>query len=135
MKQNRNKKLFKNLLIAIAGIAPLYCIGVENKDATSLYGINNSAVSSLTNQSSRNEQNLKQWVNYYHITGKKWTESKTPRQNEVNELFVKKTLPLSLKKSKLRIIKPGMIITMEYSPERINIEIDNHQKIIKVYFG
>ena len=35
----------------------------------------------------------------------------------------------------MRIIKPGMAITMDYNPDRLNIDIDKHNKISRVWCG
>ena len=32
-----------------------------------------------------------------------------------------------------RIIRPGMAVTMDYRPERLNIDIDANEQIIRVY--
>jgi len=37
--------------------------------------------------------------------------------------------------SQVRIIRPGMAVTMDYSPDRLNIEIDGAQRIISVACG
>ena len=34
-----------------------------------------------------------------------------------------------------RIIRPGMAVTMDYSPDRLNIEIDAHEIIIRITCG
>jgi len=34
-----------------------------------------------------------------------------------------------------RIIRPGMAVTMDYSPDRLNIEIDAHKIIIRITCG
>ncbi|EEW26764.1 I78 family peptidase inhibitor [Rhodobacter ferrooxidans] len=34
-----------------------------------------------------------------------------------------------------RIIRPGMAVTMDYSPDRLNIEIDSAERIIRVACG
>lgn len=33
----------------------------------------------------------------------------------------------------LRIIRPGMAVTMDFSPERLNIEINDEDRIARVY--
>jgi hypothetical protein len=35
----------------------------------------------------------------------------------------------------VRIIRPGTAVTMDYSPDRLNIEIDAREKIIRVACG
>lgn len=35
----------------------------------------------------------------------------------------------------MRILRPGMAVTMEYSPERLNFEIDARGKIVRVFCG
>jgi hypothetical protein len=35
----------------------------------------------------------------------------------------------------MRIIRPGMAVTMDYNPNRLNIDIDKHNKIVRVWCG
>lgn len=35
----------------------------------------------------------------------------------------------------LRIIRPGMAVTMDFSPERLNIEVSDEDRIVRVYCG
>ena len=35
----------------------------------------------------------------------------------------------------VRIIRPGMAVTMDYSPTRLNIEIDRQDRIARVFCG
>ena len=35
----------------------------------------------------------------------------------------------------VRIIRPGMAVTMDYVPERLNIEIDGNERIVAVRCG
>lgn len=35
----------------------------------------------------------------------------------------------------MRILRPGMAVTMDYSPDRLNIEIDDAERIIRVQCG
>lgn len=35
----------------------------------------------------------------------------------------------------LRVIEPGMAVTMDYSEDRINIEIDENRKIVRFFKG
>jgi len=35
----------------------------------------------------------------------------------------------------LRVIRPGMAVTMEYSPQRLNIELDETGHITRVFCG
>lgn len=36
---------------------------------------------------------------------------------------------------RLRVITPGQMVTMDYSEDRINIEVDTASKITRVYVG
>lgn len=38
-------------------------------------------------------------------------------------------------KGPVRVIEPGMAVTMDYSPSRLNIELDAAGKITRVYCG
>ena len=35
----------------------------------------------------------------------------------------------------MRIIKPGMAVTMDYSPNRLNAELDAQNRIVRIYCG
>ena len=35
----------------------------------------------------------------------------------------------------LRVIKPGQPMTMDYSDSRVNVEVDDTQKILRVFIG
>lgn len=35
----------------------------------------------------------------------------------------------------MRVIKPGMAVTMDYSPERLNLDVDAAEIITRVYCG
>lgn len=35
----------------------------------------------------------------------------------------------------VRVIQPGMVITMEFNPDRLNIEIDEDGRIARIYCG
>ncbi|MFN3973277.1 MAG: I78 family peptidase inhibitor [Gemmobacter sp.] len=37
--------------------------------------------------------------------------------------------------SETRIIRPGMAVTMDYRENRLNIEIDTRERIVRVYCG
>lgn len=34
-----------------------------------------------------------------------------------------------------RILRPGMAVTMDYSPTRLNIEVDTAERIVRVQCG
>lgn len=36
---------------------------------------------------------------------------------------------------KLRVIKPGQMVTMDYSDQRANVEIDENELIKRIYIG
>ena len=35
----------------------------------------------------------------------------------------------------VRIIKPGMAVTMDYSPSRLNVDLDKNNRIIRLWCG
>jgi hypothetical protein len=35
----------------------------------------------------------------------------------------------------LRVLTPGMMVTMEYSPDRANIEMDAQGRIVRIFIG
>ena len=35
----------------------------------------------------------------------------------------------------LRVIEPGSAVTMDYSTDRVNIELDANRKIVRVFVG
>jgi len=35
----------------------------------------------------------------------------------------------------MRIIRPGMAVTMDYRTDRMNIELDEHDRVLRVYCG
>jgi len=35
----------------------------------------------------------------------------------------------------VRLIRPGMVVTMDYNPDRLNIEIDDRNRISRVWCG
>ncbi|EEP78607.1 predicted protein [Uncinocarpus reesii 1704] len=59
------------------------------------------------------------------LLGKKLTEDVT---NDVS--FATKDLP-----EKHRVIKPGYAMTMDFVPERLNVYVDDSDKVVKVKHG
>lgn len=43
--------------------------------------------------------------------------------------------PIEFTKFKIRIIKNNSAVTMDYSSERINVTLDEHEKIAQVFIG
>jgi hypothetical protein len=35
----------------------------------------------------------------------------------------------------MRVLRPGMAVTMDFSPERLNVEVDARGKIVRVFCG
>jgi hypothetical protein len=84
---------------------------------------------------SDNNEALKSWIKHYHIIGKKWVNNHLTSYSQINEKWMRQTLPANMKKNIIRLIKPGMMVTMEFSPQRINVEINDNQQIVKIYIG
>ncbi len=36
---------------------------------------------------------------------------------------------------KLRVVQPGSMMTMDYSTDRVNIEVDENGKIVRIFIG
>jgi len=53
----------------------------------------------------------------------------------VSVQFIYSKLPESLKCHTIRVIEPNSVVTMDYSPNRINVQIDANKKITKLVIG
>ncbi|MEO8531121.1 MAG: I78 family peptidase inhibitor [Deltaproteobacteria bacterium] len=51
----------------------------------------------------------------------------------VGQSFAAVTVPAS--KSPVRVIKPGQMVTMDFNPSRLNINVDDAGKITRVWCG
>lgn len=51
----------------------------------------------------------------------------------VGEIYKKGQIDLSY--DKLRVIRPGMAVTLDYRPDRMNIQLDASERISRFYCG
>lgn len=117
------KKIF--LLLIFCGTPFVYSQTLKN---TSII-IDNSSFILLQ------QKLLQDWINQQKIIGKLFSNLSTNNNQIISLDNIKKTMPDSFKNHIFRIVKPGMILTMDYSYQRINIELDNKNIIINIYIG
>ncbi len=64
--------------------------------------------------------------------------SAAPASSEVRTALPDEGAPLtaeSMVGKVLRVIEPGSAVTMDYSTDRVNIELDANRKIVRVFVG
>ena len=75
----------------------------------------------------KNNTILKKWINSNHIIG-----SKVSTQKEVRSL---PNFPLEFMNFRIRVIPHNGIATMDYSPERLTVNLDEKKQISSITIG
>lgn len=130
------KNVFKSIVfISCLYLTMVMSVFADSNDNSNYQENSMNVVHANRLELSDNSEALKSWIEHYHIIGKKWVNNDLTSSNQINEKWMKKTLPANMKKNMIRLIKPGMMVTMEFSPQRINVEINDNQQIVKIYIG
>lgn len=125
----------KTLLSVSAFLLSASLCHAESLPATNT--INKETIKKIEYSEPREIQyDFQKWIVKEKLIGKKWVEQiNTHKGNEITTNMIIKSLPYNLQEYKVRIIKDGTAVTMEYNPKRINVTLDKNNIISKIYMG
>lgn len=128
----------KMMLSVTAFLLSANLSNTKAQDIEKLSIVPTSQLESEASQQSTQQFEFQRWVRNANFIGKKWVGEDSLlniSEKEVTTKQIKNTLPPNLKSYNIRIIFPNSVVTMEFNTKRINISVNNENKIMKVYLG